>query len=86
MGNHESWPVNVYDFRSDREDVLNGGMANAWRQWMDADAYELLRKKGYYAVTVPEMNNLRVISLNTQAGNDKNWFLLENPTDPGGQL
>lgn len=32
------------------------------------------------------MNNLRIISLNTQAGNNQNWFLLENPTDPGGQL
>lgn len=32
------------------------------------------------------MNNLRVISLNTQAGNDKNWFLLQDPTDPGNML
>ena len=39
MGNHESWPVNVYDFRSNREDVLKGGLANAWRQWLDEDAY-----------------------------------------------
>ena len=32
------------------------------------------------------MNNLKIISLNTQAGNDKNWFLLRDPTDPGRQL
>lgn len=32
------------------------------------------------------MPNLKIISLNTQAGNDKNWFLLRNPTDPGHML
>lgn len=31
-------------------------------------------------------NNLKVIGLNTQAGNDMNWFLLRDPTDPGKML
>ena len=46
----------------------------------------MLRKKGFYVKIVPEMNNLKVISLNTQAANDQNWFLLRNPTDPGKML
>ena len=46
----------------------------------------MLRKKGYYSKTLPSLNNLKIISLNTQAGNDMNWFLLRNPTDPGNEL
>ena len=34
----------------------------------------------------PNLNNLKVISINTQAGNDMNWFLIEDPTDPGSML
>ena len=30
--------------------------------------------------------NLKIISLNTQAGNDENWYLINNPTDPGKML
>jgi hypothetical protein len=30
--------------------------------------------------------NLKIISINTQAGNDGNFFLLKNPTDPGQML
>ena len=32
------------------------------------------------------LNNLKVIAINTQAGNDMNWFLLRDPTDPGQML
>lgn len=34
----------------------------------------------------PQLNNLKVLSINTQAGNDMNWFLLEDPSDPGDTL
>lgn len=37
-------------------------------------------------MTHKSLNNLKVIGLNTQAGNDMNWFLLRNPTDPGKML
>jgi sphingomyelin phosphodiesterase len=45
----------------------------------------MYRKNGFYSVYL-EKFNLKIISLNTQAGNDDNWFLLRDPTDPGGQL
>lgn len=86
MGNHESWPVNVYDFQGTREDVLIGGLAQTWRKWLDERAYTMLRTKGYYSMSHDSLNNLKVIGINTQAGNDMNWFLLRDPTDPGEML
>ena len=35
---------------------------------------------------LPKFNNLKMISINTQAGNNENWFLLRDPTDPGKML
>lgn len=43
MGNHESWPVNVYDYNTDREWVLNSGLAQAWRYWLDEKAMKMQR-------------------------------------------
>ena len=86
MGNHESWPVNVYDFQGPREEMLNGGLAQAWRKWLSEEAYNTLRTKGYYSMSHPSLNNLKIIGLNTQAGNDMNWYLLRDPTDPGKML
>jgi sphingomyelin phosphodiesterase len=34
----------------------------------------------------PNLNNLKVLSINTQGGNDENWFLLQDPSDPGNTL
>lgn len=34
MGNHESFPVNVYDYEGDREKMLNGGLAETWKPWL----------------------------------------------------
>ena len=38
MGNHESWPVNVYDFQGSREQVLNAGLSHSWGRWLDEKA------------------------------------------------
>ena len=86
MGNHESFPVNVYDYEGEREKMLIQGLAEAWRQWLDDKAYEMLRTRGYYSISLPRLNNLKVISVNTQAQNDMNWYLMRNPTDAGGML
>ena len=86
MGNHESFPVNVYNYKGEREMLLNGAMATAWEPWVGQKAAEQIRNNGFYSVTLPHLNNLKILSLNTQAQNDLNWFLLEDPTDPGGML
>ena len=86
MGNHESYPVNVYDYEGEREKMLIGGLAEAWKPWLDQKAYDMLRTKGYFSISLPEFNNLKVLSMNTQAQNDMNWFLMRNPTDAGHML
>lgn len=53
MGNHESFPVNVYDYEGDREKMLNGGLAETWKPWLTPQAYNMLRTKGYYSITIP---------------------------------
>jgi hypothetical protein len=46
----------------------------------------MLRTKGYYSIELPELNNLKIISLNTQAQNNLNFILLRDSTDPGNML
>lgn len=71
MGNHESFPVNVYDYsKSGREEVLHGGLASAWKYWLDDSALKMQREKGFYSMVYPHLNNVKVLSMNTQAGND----------------
>lgn len=66
--------------------MLNGGLAEAWRPWLTKSAYDMLRTKGYFSIVLPKLNNLKIISMNTQAQNNLNFFLLRNPTDPGKML
>lgn len=46
----------------------------------------MLRTKGFFSIELPELNNLKIISLNTQAQNNLNFFLLKDSTDPGNML
>lgn len=66
--------------------MLIGGLAEAWKQWLDQQAYDMLRTKGFFSIELPELNNLKIISLNTQAQNNLNFFLLKDSTDPGNML
>ena len=66
--------------------MLIEGLAEAWKQWLDPKAYDMLRTRGYYSISLPALNNLKIISVNTQAQNDMNWYLMRNPTDAGGML
>lgn len=66
--------------------MLNGALAEAWKPWLTQDAYNMLRTKGYFSIVLPQFNNLKIISMNTQAQNNMNWFLLQDPTDPGKML
>jgi len=40
MGNHESFPCNVYDYEGDREKELKTEFANAWEYWIGPEAAE----------------------------------------------
>lgn len=85
LGNHESYPVNVYEWGKGNSIELNDGVAEAWEPWIGQEAAKTLKEKGYFS-TYLKQYNLKVISLNTQAGNDENWILLKDPTDPGNHL
>lgn len=67
IGNHESFPVNVYDFGNQKE--FNEVLANAWGDWIGVDGVEQIKSNGYFSFKI-EKYNLVVISLNTQAWND----------------
>ena len=66
--------------------MLIGGLTQAWKPWLNQQAYDMLRTKGYYSIELPELNNLKIISLNTQAQNNLNFILLRDSTDPGNML
>lgn len=34
----------------------------------------------------PTLNNVKVLSINTQSGNHENFLLLQDPSDPGDML
>ena len=44
-----------------------------------------LKSQGFYEL-YDEKKNLRIIAMNTQACDTLNFFLMQNPTDPWGEL
>ncbi len=63
--------------------MLNSGLAQAWRYWLDERATKMQREKGYFSMVYPNLNNVKVLSINTQSGNHENFLLLQDPSDPG---
>lgn len=85
IGNHEPFPVNVYDFNDGKNQVLIDGLADAWKDWLGDEAIATFKKNGFYSYYLQE-KNLRIIGLHTQACNNQNWYFFDNPTDPGNML
>lgn len=85
VGNHEAYPVNVFDFKSDREKGFLEEYAELWRGWIGDDAAEFLKKNGFYKREFPEYN-WKIISFDSQVCNPENWYLIKDPTDPAGFL
>ena len=84
-GNHEAYPVNNFDFSSNREDSLKTAFSQAWKNWIGPKAAEEVKRNLFYS-SYYEKYNLKIIALETNACQDGNYFLLENPTDPGNML
>lgn len=99
LGNHESAPKEVWDFNYDPNVYFNAEeklyeqdqldfentFTSAWQQWIGADAASQFDKNGFYS-SYNEQYQLRIISLNTFACHENNYYLLLDPTDPGGML
>ena len=39
--------------KTDAENMLKGGLAEAWKPWLDNQAYESLRNRGFFSITIP---------------------------------
>lgn len=80
LGNHDTWPVNVQDFSTPDSNWPINHIKGNWSggTWLSEEEAEVFGKYGYYSKPFPFDPKGRVISLNTQACNDLNWWLLDN--------
>ena len=88
LGNHDTWPVNVQDFSTPNANYPINHIKGNWtaKNWLSSEQAEIFSKYGYYSKPLPFNPKGKVISLNTQACNDLNWWLFENREDPGHQI
>ncbi|KAK8388912.1 hypothetical protein O3P69_020698 [Scylla paramamosain] len=88
LGNHESAPVNSFPppFVMDNHGVgwLYEELAYQWQRWLPEASSPTIRKGAFYSVLVRP--GFRIISLNMNYCNNKNWWLLLNSTDPAQEL
>lgn len=88
LGNHESAPVNSFPPPFVHNDYsinwLYDELDNEWRKWLPASVSRTVRRGAFYSVLVRP--GFRVISLNMNYCNNKNWWLLLNSTDPAKEL
>lgn len=88
LGNHESAPVNSFPPPFIKNDFaiswLYDEVDNQWRQWLPSSVSNTVRRGAFYSVLVRP--GFRIISLNMNYCNNKNWWLLLNSTDPAKEL
>ncbi|XP_069704138.1 sphingomyelin phosphodiesterase-like [Periplaneta americana] len=88
LGNHESAPVNSFPPPFIQNDFaiswLYNEVDNQWRQWLPSSVSHTVRRGAFYSVLVRP--GFRIISLNMNYCNNKNWWLLLNSTDPAKEL
>ncbi|KAK7091157.1 sphingomyelin phosphodiesterase-like [Littorina saxatilis] len=88
LGNHESSPVNSFppsEIKGNQSiSWLYDALADTWAAWLPAETLDTIRTGAYYSVS--PYPGLRVVSVNTNACNNMNWWLFFNETDPDGQL
>eukprot|EP01017_Pseudomicrothorax_dubius_P007173 TRINITY_DN12180_c0_g1_i2.p1 TRINITY_DN12180_c0_g1~~TRINITY_DN12180_c0_g1_i2.p1 ORF type:complete len:411 (+),score=75.60 TRINITY_DN12180_c0_g1_i2:65-1297(+) len=85
FGNHECFPVNIYDYLGVGGDRIRKQASIAYGSFLNAPARQMLEQKGYYSQTMPG-TGVKMISLNTQVCNSLNYVLLIDPSDPDGHL
>ncbi|XP_050300057.1 sphingomyelin phosphodiesterase-like [Anthonomus grandis grandis] len=89
LGNHEPTPVNEYAIG----EVVDPAVSTEWlykliasefSEWLPDSAQNDLLKGGYYSVSPRE--GFRIVGLNGNVAQTMNWWLIQNDTDPMGQL
>jgi hypothetical protein len=88
LGNHDTWPVNVQDFSQPNTNWQINHLKDTWTDvnWLNEEESKVFGQYGYFSKPFDFNSKGRVISLNMQACNDLNWWLLDNRNDPGHQL
>ncbi|XP_067010810.2 sphingomyelin phosphodiesterase [Anabrus simplex] len=89
LGNHETAPVNSFpppQIKNPEFAIswLYDELDSQWRKWLPASVSPTVRRGAFYSVLVRP--GFRVISLNMNYCNNKNWWLLINSTDPAKEL
>ncbi|XP_071516089.1 sphingomyelin phosphodiesterase-like isoform X6 [Panulirus ornatus] len=88
LGNHEAAPVNSFPPPFVVGDYgvswLYDELDQQWQHWLPQDSSHSVRKGAFYSVLVRP--GFRIISLNMNYCNNKNWWLLVNSTDPAQEL
>ena len=75
LGNHEKAPVD--EFHGEEAELLHG-LADIFKPYLTEEAYDMLRKYGYYSMLVK--NNLRIVSINCLLCDSMNFALLYDYT------
>ena len=84
-GNHECFPVDIFDYNSDAKSTLKRAFGDIWKDWIGEEAAEEVKRNMFYS-KYDEKFNIRVIAIDTNTCNNLNFYLIENPTDPGNML
>ena len=79
LGNHDVWPVNVEDFSSPGTNYAVNHVRPAWtgKNWLSESESEVFSQYGYFSKPFPFNSKGKVISLNMNACNDHNWWLID---------
>ena len=85
MGNHEGVPVNSFPVGVSGA-WLYSNLSNFWSHWIPSDQMKNFKTFGYFEMKL--WNNMYVISINMNACNNGNWWILidKETSDPGHQL
>ena len=88
VGNHEGVPVNAFPpinvKKAHSGQWLRDFLSEMWENWLPVDTKKTIQQGIFYSTLVRP--GLRIISLNMNYCNNRNWWLLINSTDPAGQL
>lgn len=88
LGNHEAAPVNSFPppFIGGKYSIswLYDELDREWSTWLPDSVSTTVRRGAFYST--PVRPGLRIVSLNMNYCNNKNWWLLLNSTDPAEEL
>ena len=83
LGNHDCFPMDL--FKPGDEEVLLKGFGDLWSAWLGPEEIKQFLINGFYS-TVDPKTNVKIIGLNNEMGDNMNFWIIPNNTDPGNML